>query len=135
MACTALGRLIAEFPIMMFALIRNIKSKLMVRVAFVLFFPTSIAHNVGIYIITVLRENHIEIIFMRTCLTVRCFVYWSHGEFSLSPSFHFSELDYSNKWSLPGILTLLILSAEPSPVHIIGTLKRFLCCFSIFVGW
>ena len=57
----------------MFALLRNNKIKLMAGVALVLFFPTAIAHNVGIYIIAVLRENHTEIIFMRTCLTVRSF--------------------------------------------------------------
>ena len=39
------GLLMAEFPRMMFALLRNMKRKFVVRVAFVLFVPTSIAHD------------------------------------------------------------------------------------------
>ena len=42
-----LGRLIAEFPRVMFALLRNMKRKLVVGVAFVLFVPTAIARDGG----------------------------------------------------------------------------------------
>ena len=56
---------------MMFDFLSNIKRKLVVGVAFVLFIPTAIAHNSRIYTIAMLREIHTEIIFIRSCLTVR----------------------------------------------------------------
>ena len=56
------GRLIAEFPRMMSGLMRNMKRKLMVGVAFVLFVPNATSHNGGSYTIYVLREIHAEII-------------------------------------------------------------------------
>ena len=59
---------------MMFALMSNMKSKLMVGVVFVLFVPNAIARGGGSYTISVLIEIHSEIIFMRTCLTVRYFI-------------------------------------------------------------
>ena len=65
-----LGRLIAEFPRMMFAFLRNMKRKLMVGVAFVLFVPISNTKCGGSYTIAVLREVHAQIIFMRSCLAV-----------------------------------------------------------------
>ena len=65
----ALGHLISQLPIIMLALMRNMKSKLMVRVAFILFL-TAISHNGGRQIIAVLRESHAERISMRSCLTV-----------------------------------------------------------------
>ena len=43
----ALGRLILEFPRMMFDLLRNTKIKMMAGVAFVLFFPTESARDCG----------------------------------------------------------------------------------------
>ena len=49
-----LGRLIAESPIMMFDLLRNMKRKLMSRVEFVLFFPTSIARDCVSYTFAVI---------------------------------------------------------------------------------
>ena len=68
-----LGHLIAEFPRIIFALLRNMKRKLMVGVEFVPFVPTTISNNGERKNITVLRKSHAEIIFMRTCLAVRCF--------------------------------------------------------------
>ena len=65
------GRIISELPIMMFALLINMKRKLIVGVAFFLFVPTAISHNGGRCTIDVLTESHAEIIFMRTCLMVR----------------------------------------------------------------
>ena len=59
---------------MIFALLSNIKSKLMVGVSFYLFVPTAILHNGGIYTITVLRESHSGRIFTITCLAVRFFL-------------------------------------------------------------
>ena len=41
------GCLIAEFPRMVFALLRNMKRKLMIGVAFFLFVPNGIVHNGG----------------------------------------------------------------------------------------
>ena len=50
-----LGRLIAEFPIMMSDLLNNMKSKLMVGVEFVLLVPIELSHAGGNYTIYVLR--------------------------------------------------------------------------------
>ena len=45
---------------MMFSFLRNMKSKLMVGVAFFLFFPTAITHNGGSYTIDVIIDSHDE---------------------------------------------------------------------------
>ena len=50
----------------------NMKRKLMVGLAFVMFVPTAISHNGGSYIIDVLIEIHYDRIFMRRCLEVKC---------------------------------------------------------------
>ena len=55
---------------MMFALLKNIKSKLMTGVAFVLFFSTSVSRDGRSYTISVIIESHAERIFMRKFLIV-----------------------------------------------------------------
>ena len=72
-----LGRIIAEFPRMIFSSLKKMKRKLMVGVDFVLFVITAIAQNGGSHIIAVLIESCAEIIFMRSCLTVRFFLFKS----------------------------------------------------------
>ena len=44
----------------------------MVGTSFSLFVTNTVAHNGGSYTISVLRKIHSEIIFMITCLEVRC---------------------------------------------------------------
>ena len=56
---------------MMFALTRNIKTKLMVVLNILLFVHITIAHDGGIYTIAMIIESRAEIFFMISCLTVR----------------------------------------------------------------
>ena len=55
---------------MMFGLLRNMKRKMMVSEAFVLFPPVKPELNGGSYTIAVLRDRHTERIMMRNCLAV-----------------------------------------------------------------
>ena len=59
---------------MVFALLRSMKIKFMVGVAFVLFVPTAISQNGGSWAISVIRESRAERILVRTCLVVRLMV-------------------------------------------------------------
>ena len=53
---------------MMFALLRNTKSKIMIAEAFVLFFPVSPELNGGIYTIAMIGDRHVERIMIRSFL-------------------------------------------------------------------
>ena len=65
-----LGHLIVELPRMVFSLLRNMKSKLMVGVVFVLFVITTISHYGVSYTFALSRKSYSENILMISSLRI-----------------------------------------------------------------
>ena len=118
------GCCIAAVTIMMFGLLRKTKRKMMVAEAFVLF---SLLHMNSMLADRPLLWSEIEFWTNPDEKTFDSviFVSWSLDAVPLFPYVHLTELAENKaqhkQWSFPAIFPILILSVEPSHVHIICT--------------
>ena len=121
---------------MMINSLKNMKSKLVVGVVFVLFVPTGSARDGGSYSIAFLREIHAERSFMRICVMFGVYVIKVMEKLPYSLlliHWRYLILSLDIKMNFPDIFNLIFSYVEPSPVHIVGTVKVSLSLLSNFV--